>query len=141
MLGAQALTMSRQHNIVPELPLVSRVTHVALAFMRSEVFNVPQQDKWPLFTSIADVRPKFATGTKMQVAIGGWGNTDGFSEAVKTNESRRLFAGNIKAMIDATGADGGEYCMFLTRALLIQIQSISIGSIQGELLRHLPRRG
>ncbi|KAL1649349.1 hypothetical protein SLS61_006457 [Didymella pomorum] len=44
----------------------------------------------------------------MQVAIGGWGNTDGFSEAVKTNESRRLFAGNIKAMIDATGADGGN---------------------------------
>jgi len=107
------LIMSRQHNVVPEPPLVSRVTHVALAFMRSEVFNVPQQDEWPLFTSVADVRPKFAKGTKIQVAIGGWGNTDGFLQAAKTNESRRLFARNIKAMIDATGTDGGWYCMFL----------------------------
>lgn len=99
---------ARQHNVVPELSLVSRVTHVALAFMRSEVFNVPQQSEWPLFTSVAEVRPKFAKGTKIQVAIGGWGNTDGFSQAAKTNESRRLFAENVKAMVDTTGADGGR---------------------------------
>ncbi|KAF3035939.1 hypothetical protein E8E12_005418 [Didymella heteroderae] len=98
--------LTGQHNVVPELSLVSRVTHVALAFMRSEVFNVPQQSDWPLFITIADVRAKFAKGTKIQVAIGGWGNTDGFSQAAQTDESRRLFAGNIKAMIDATGADG-----------------------------------
>ncbi len=74
--------------------------------MRSEVFNVPSQDEWPLFTTVAEVRPKFKSGTKIQVAIGGWGNTEGFSVAAKTNESRKLFAQNIKAMIDATGADG-----------------------------------
>lgn len=98
----------RQHNVVPESSLVSRVTHVALAFMRSEVFNVPQQQEWPLFTSVAEIRPQFAEGVKIQVAIGGWGNTDGFSQAAKTEESRKLFAGNIKAMVDATGADGGQ---------------------------------
>lgn len=102
------LKTARQHDVVPELSLVSRVTHVALAFMRSEFFNVPEQSEWPLFTSIAAVRSKFATGTKIQVAIGGWGNTDGFSQAAKTNESRRLFAGNIKTMIETTGADGGQ---------------------------------
>lgn len=112
---------SRQHNVIPEFPLLSRVTHVALAFMRSEIFNVPGQSDWPLFTSVADVRPKFAKGTIVQVAIGGWGNTDGFSQAAKTSESRRLFARNIKAMIDATGADGGWYCLLLTQAQLTQI--------------------
>ena len=100
------LTNTRQHDIIPEKPLVSRVTHVALAFMRSEVFNVPDQREWPLFTTIDEVRPKFKGGTKIQVAIGGWGNTDGFSQAAKTEESRKLFAANVKAMLDATGADG-----------------------------------
>ena len=99
-------TNTRQHNIIPEKHLVSRVTHVALAFMRSEVFNVPDQREWPLFTTIDEVRPKFKDGTKIQVAIGGWGNTDGFSQAAKAVESRKLFAMNVKAMLDATGADG-----------------------------------
>ncbi|KAF9694885.1 hypothetical protein EKO04_007078 [Ascochyta lentis] len=74
--------------------------------MRSEVFNVPNQKDWPLFTTVAEVRPKFADGTQIQVAIGGWGNTDGFSKAAKTEGSRKLFAANIKTMVDMTGADG-----------------------------------
>jgi GH18 family chitinase len=45
-------------------------------------------------------------GTVVQVAIGGWGNTDGFEQAARTEDSRRLFANNVKAMIDKTGADG-----------------------------------
>jgi GH18 family chitinase len=95
-----------QHNIVPEQALVTNITHVALAFMRSEIFNNPEQNEWPLFTTISDVRPKFTKGTVIQVAIGGWGNTDGFSTAAKTPESRALFANNVKAMLYATGADG-----------------------------------
>ncbi|KAJ8114056.1 hypothetical protein OPT61_g3972 [Boeremia exigua] len=98
--------LTGQHNIVPELSLVSRVTHVALAFMRPEVFNVPDQHEWPMFTTVAEVRPKFKSGTKIQIAIGGWGNTEPFSIAAKTEKSRKLFAKNIRAMIDATGADG-----------------------------------
>jgi hypothetical protein len=96
----------RQHNVVPEPALVSRVTHVVLAFVRSDVFNVPGQDDWPLFTTVPGVRPKFPDATQVQIAIGGWGDTDGFSKAAKTVESRKLFAQNIKAMIDSTGADG-----------------------------------
>jgi GH18 family chitinase len=100
------LIASRQHNVVPEQSQVSNVTHVALAFMGSEVFNRAEQDEWPLFTAIVDVRPKFAEGTVVQVAIGGWGDTEGFSTAAKTKESRKLFASNVKSMLDATGADG-----------------------------------
>lgn len=101
--------MTRQHDIVPEPALVSRVTHVALAFMRPEIFNVHDPQEWPLFTTVAEVRPKFKSETKIQIAIGGWGNTEGFSQAAKTEESRKLFAGNIKTMLDATGADGMSF--------------------------------
>lgn len=100
------LTGFSQHNVIPELSVVENVTEVALAFMRSDIFNNPTQSEWPLFTTIDEVRPKFAEGTMIQVAIGGWGNTDGFSTAAKTEESRKLFAKNVKAMLDATGADG-----------------------------------
>jgi hypothetical protein len=74
--------------------------------MRSDTFNVPDQHDWPLFTSIDEVRPRFSAGTIIQVAIGGWGDTDGFSKAAETEASRKLFASNVKYMLDATGADG-----------------------------------
>lgn len=40
------------------------------------------------------------------VAIGGWGDTAGFSIAAATETTRKLFAHNVKVMVDATGADG-----------------------------------
>lgn len=85
---------------------MENVTHVVLAFMLSDVFNEPQRSTWPLFTTVADVRSKFPDSTAIQIAIGGWGNTDGFNKAARTLESRRLFASNINAMLEATGADG-----------------------------------
>lgn len=93
---------------MPEQPLVKDVTEVALAFMQSVIFNNPTQSEWPLFTTIDEVRRKFSQGTIVQVAIGGWGDTEGFSAGAKTEESRKLFASNVKAMLDATGADGTE---------------------------------
>jgi GH18 family chitinase len=74
--------------------------------MRSEAFNQRHPSEWPLFTTVSETRARFAEGTKIMVAIGGWGNTDGFSEAAKSDQSRELFARNVQKMIDVTGADG-----------------------------------
>jgi GH18 family chitinase len=73
--------------------------------MRSSSFNAPASE-WPLFTTVDNVRSQFAEGTKVMVAIGGWGDTEGFSEAAKSEEGRRLFARNVRAMVEFTGADG-----------------------------------
>ena len=96
----------RQHYVVPEPILVSDITHVALAFMQSSIFNTPGWSEWPLFTSVEAVRSQFPDTTAILVAIGGWGDTQGFSDAAATEGSRRLFARNVKAMIERTGADG-----------------------------------
>jgi GH18 family chitinase len=88
--------------------LIANVTHVALAFMQSDVFNDANRTEWPLFTTIEEVRLKFLKGTIIQVAIGGWGDTMGFEKAAKSEQSRTLFAENVKAMLDATGADGAD---------------------------------
>jgi hypothetical protein len=99
--------LTSQHNIVPELDLVAEITHVALAFMQSSIFNQNDApDSWPLFTTVTEARSKFAKGTAIMVAIGGWGDTKGFSKAAETDDSRKLFARNVKAMVDHTGADG-----------------------------------
>lgn len=97
--------LTGQHNVV-EKSLVSDVTHVALAFMRSEIFNNDETSDWPLFTTVEAVRSQFNEDTTILVAIGGWGDTDGFSQAAATKNTRRRFARNIKAMVEATGADG-----------------------------------
>jgi hypothetical protein len=100
------LNTRSQHPIVPDSALVSDVTHVALAFMRAEKFNEQGSSSWPLFTTVEETRPKFAEGTKILVALGGWGDTESFSIAAKTEESRGLFANNVARMVEETGADG-----------------------------------
>ena len=75
--------------------------------MNSDTFNAARTpSEWPLFTAVADVRPKFEPGTKIMVAIGGWGDTAGFEAAARHEASRRTWAGNVAAMVRDTGADG-----------------------------------
>lgn len=100
------LTSYSQHPIVPEPALVENVTHVALAFMRADTFNQPSPSSWPLFSTVNEIRPKFADDTKIMIAIGGWGDTESFSNAAKTEETRALFAKNVARMVHETGADG-----------------------------------
>lgn len=86
--------------------LVDSITHVVLAFMRSDVFNVDKTPlEFPLFTSVAEARQEFNANTKIMVAIGGWGDA-GFEEAARDDSSRKRWAKQVKAMVDQTGADG-----------------------------------
>ncbi|EXJ72876.1 uncharacterized protein A1O5_04024 [Cladophialophora psammophila CBS 110553] len=78
---------------------------MALAFMPASVFNEENPSLWPLFTTVASVRPKFAHGAAIMVAIGGWGATASFSIAAATQKNRRRFAYNVRAMVDQTGPD------------------------------------
>lgn len=74
--------------------------------MRSGLFNEPGRTDWPLFTNVDEVRAKFSKETKVLVAIGGWGDTVGFSAAALNDETRQTFAKNVASMVAATGADG-----------------------------------
>ena len=93
---------------MPDKSRVSDLTHVALAFMSPAIFNEKEpRSSWPLFTTVEKARSRFVDGTAIMVAIGGWGDTVGFEIAAATEERRKLFAQNLKMMVDATGADGG----------------------------------
>ncbi len=59
-----------------------------------------------LFMPVDEVRAKFPDGTKILVAIGGWGDTEGFSVAALDDKSRQAFPTNVARMVLNTGADG-----------------------------------
>ncbi|OAA36811.1 chitinase 18-4 [Metarhizium rileyi] len=100
--------LTGQHNVIPSEPqLTINITHVILAFMRSDVFNTNQQfPDFPLFTTVEEVRDHFHQETKVMVAVGGWGDSQGFEEAIKDIESRKIWCENVRKMLDLTGADG-----------------------------------
>ncbi|KAI0415946.1 glycoside hydrolase family 18 protein [Xylaria grammica] len=100
--------LTGQHPIIPDdVSLRAPITHVALAFMNSNTFNGDGYNSdWPIFMSVEQARSRFEPGTKIMVAIGGWGDTGGFDTAARTEESRARFAHNVAAMVRDTGADG-----------------------------------
>ncbi|KAB5584932.1 glycoside hydrolase family 18 protein [Coniochaeta sp. 2T2.1] len=101
--------LTGQHPITPEIDQIRHVTHVILAFMGSSIFNEPARSEWPLigdYTNVNQIRALFSPETKIMVAIGGWGDTYGFSAAALSEQSRKNFANNVARMVFATGVDG-----------------------------------
>ncbi|KAI1499013.1 glycoside hydrolase family 18 protein [Biscogniauxia marginata] len=99
--------LTGQHPVIPDPALSMPITHVAMAFMGSGTFNREEGNStWPLFMSVQEARSQLHAGTKVMVAIGGWGDTAGFDAAARTDESRSKFARNVAAMVHDTGADG-----------------------------------
>lgn len=62
---------------------------------------------------ISTIRSEFPN-SKVMIAVGGWGDTIGFSEAARTDTTIRKFANDVKTMLQNTGADGvGKLSSFL----------------------------
>lgn len=99
--------LTGQHDVIPsDEELIKPITHVALAFMRSDMFLDPDRNEWPLFRSVESARQAFAiSSADILVAIGGWGD-NGFVAAARNDTSRKMFAQNVARMVEATGADG-----------------------------------
>lgn len=85
--------------------LLKPITHVVLAFLRSDMFTDEGRNDWPLFRSVSSAREAFVDGTKILVAIGGWGDV-GFSSIAQNDTTRKSFAQNVARMVQVTGADG-----------------------------------
>lgn len=52
-----------------------------------------------------EVRALFDQGTKVCMAIGGWGDTSGFSAGAATEASRKTFAANVAKVVKDLGYD------------------------------------
>lgn len=77
-----------------------------MAFAPSTLFNSDSPKQFTPFEPISSMRERFSNDTKVTIAIGGWGDTAGFSEGAKDEKSRNMYAKNVAAMLDSTGFDG-----------------------------------
>ena len=103
--------------------------------MSPAIFNqVEPSSSWPLFTTVETVRSQFADGTAIMVAVGGWGDTAGFEIAAATDLTRKLFARNLRLMVEDTGADGKLELLDLEMVELIFVGQvlISTGNTPGQ---------
>lgn len=82
------------------------ITHAIMAFAKSDLFNSNSTPEYKPFESVKDMRARFEPDTKVMVALGGWGDTEGFGKGAESDESRERYAKNVAAVIEDGGFDG-----------------------------------
>ncbi|KAK1638795.1 family 18 glycosyl hydrolase [Colletotrichum phormii] len=90
---------------IPDKSVTSGVTHVITAFANSSLFASDPAGEYKPFKPLSEVRALFNNGTKVCMAIGGWGDTDGFGLGAATNESRHKYAINVAETAVKLGYD------------------------------------
>ncbi|KAL2003769.1 hypothetical protein VTN02DRAFT_2405 [Thermoascus thermophilus] len=91
---------------LPDQSQTGGIDHVIMGFAQSTLFNTSTPAAYQPFEPLSTMRSRFAPGTKVMIAIGGWGDTAGFSAGSKDDASRAQYAKNVAAMLDSVGADG-----------------------------------
>jgi hypothetical protein len=90
---------------LPTKNVTSGITHVITAFANSSLFTTDPVGEYTPFMNLSDVRALFDDGTKVCMAIGGWGDTVGFGIGATNETTRKLYATNVKATMDRLGYD------------------------------------
>ena len=100
-----AMYYDQWHTAMPSRANTAGITHVILAFAPSTVFNSDPPGWYAPFVSPSSVRPLFDAGTQVCMAVGGWGDTAGFSVGQRTDASRKTFAKAVASVMKAHGYD------------------------------------
>ena len=77
-----------------------------MGFAASKLFNSDSPPSFNPFESPDTMRKRFGPDTKVMIAIGGWGDTSGFSDGAKDEKTRERYAKNVASMLESTGFDG-----------------------------------
>ncbi|UKZ79240.1 hypothetical protein TrVFT333_006990 [Trichoderma virens FT-333] len=88
---------------LPDHSVTAGVTHVTTAFAASTLFTSGEQ--YEPFMPLDQIRALFDHGTKICMAIGGWGDTAGFSAGAQNKTTRRAYAKNVAATVKRLGYD------------------------------------
>lgn len=77
-----------------------------MAFAKSDLFNSDSTPQFTPFEPVSTMRGRLPKDAKVMIAIGGWGDTSGFSEGAKDESSRARYANNVAKMLNSVGFDG-----------------------------------
>ncbi|KAL3470945.1 glycoside hydrolase superfamily [Aspergillus californicus] len=98
--------IDQYHTDLPGRDRTQGVTHAIMGFAASTLFNSPSPQPYLPFKPVSDIRNRFSSDTKVLLAIGGWGDTAGFSQGAKDAASREQFAKNVAAVLETHKFDG-----------------------------------
>lgn len=90
---------------LPNTTVTAGINYVITAFANSSLFTTEPAGNYTPFMTVDAVRAMFDNDTKVCMAIGGWGDTAGFSVGANSSESRALYATNVAATLDTLGYD------------------------------------
>ncbi|KAH8882332.1 glycoside hydrolase [Thozetella sp. PMI_491] len=93
------------HTAAPPKANTVGITHVITAFAGTTLFNSDPPGSYSPFIDVATLRTYFDAGTKICMAIGGWGDTAGFSAGQKTDATRKTYAKGVAATLTRLGYD------------------------------------
>lgn len=100
------LYMDQYHTTAyPNKTMTAGINYVITAFANSSLFTTTPAGTYTPFMDLAKVRAMFDQGTKVCMAIGGWGDNAGFDQALRNASTTKLFAKNVAATLDRLGYD------------------------------------
>ncbi|KAJ5768084.1 hypothetical protein N7533_000667 [Penicillium manginii] len=110
LLAAQSVTATRfamyiDHDL-PGTEQTQDVDYAVMAFAKTTLFNSDSAPSFTPFQPVDDMRKRFSPDTKLMIAIGGWGDSAGFSTGSKDDASRKRYAKNVASMLETNGFDG-----------------------------------
>ncbi|KKK14942.1 hypothetical protein P175DRAFT_0435786 [Aspergillus ochraceoroseus IBT 24754] len=91
---------------LPSSDQTQGITHAIMAFAKSTLFNSDSPPQFTPFEPVSQMRQRFGPNTKLMIAIGGWGDSSGFSDGAKDDASRARYAKNVASMLNSVGFDG-----------------------------------
>ncbi|KAI1002643.1 hypothetical protein K3495_g5558 [Podosphaera aphanis] len=94
------------HPNPPNRTITAGIDHVVVTGASSSLFTTSPAGKYTPFEDINSVRSHFDDGAKVSISVGSWDDTAGFVIGAATEDSRKLFATNIAALIKESGVDG-----------------------------------
>ncbi|KAI1491405.1 glycoside hydrolase family 18 protein [Biscogniauxia mediterranea] len=100
-----AMYYDQWHPATPNKAAMEGITHVVTAFAGTTLFNSDPAQSYTPFTDVATLRTQFPDGVKVCMAIGGWGDTAGFSVGQKDDASRKTYAKGVASTLDSLGYD------------------------------------
>lgn len=87
----------------PAKDVTAGINYVITAFAPSTTFT--SGSSYQPFMPLDQIRALFDKGTKVCMAVGGWGDTSGFSAGAATEETRNTYAKNLATTLTNLGYD------------------------------------
>ncbi|KAI5468033.1 glycoside hydrolase superfamily [Mariannaea sp. PMI_226] len=90
---------------LPNTTITKGINYVNTAFANSSLFASEPAGLYTPFQPLEEIRSMFDDGVKVCMAIGGWGDTAGFSAGATTAASRKSYAKNVADTLERLGYD------------------------------------